>query len=105
MTCINIELGDIPSYLATTLEERLPSKLLICYLTEQEFTGFVIILHLHYCSGCKGALDWPEGDWTFLKVVERSSDDWIVTHSPPVLGELWLRWSSEVHLNFVSKDP
>lgn len=38
---------------------------------------------------------------TFLKVVQRSTDDWIVTHSPPVLEKLWLRWSSEVHLNFM----
>lgn len=102
MTCINIEQGDIPSYLATTLEESLPVKLLICYLTEQEFTGFVLTLHLHYCSGSKGALDCPsEGDQTFLKVLERSSDEWIVIHSPPVLGKPWLRWSSEVHLNFM----
>lgn len=58
MTSINIELGDTPCYLATTLEEGLPAKLLISYLTERQFTGFVITLHLRYCSGCKGALDW-----------------------------------------------
>lgn len=84
---MNIELGDIPSYPATTLEERLPAKLLICYLTEQQFSGFVRTLHLHYCSGCKGWLDCPsEGDQTFSKVGERSSDDWIVTHSPQYWG-------------------
>lgn len=33
---------------------------------------------------------------TFLEVLESSSDDWIVAHSPPVLGQLGLRWSSEV---------
>lgn len=57
MTSINIELGDTHCYLATTLEEGLPAELLICYLTEQQFTGFIITLHLRYCSGCKGVLD------------------------------------------------
>lgn len=48
MTCVNMELAEMISYLATTSEERLPAKQ--PFMFPHRFIGFAIILRLLSCS-------------------------------------------------------
>lgn len=61
MTCINIELTEITSYLATTSEERLPAKQPVCFLTEGLFIGF--------CNSSAFTLLFRQSSCTWLPVL------------------------------------
>lgn len=88
MTCINVELNEIASYLATALDESS-----FCYLTAS--------LQFLYWFCNNPLIDFPFlSQKPFLGVGEirlRWRKD-TVTHSPPVLGWLYLGWSPEMNL-------